>query len=265
MVAKAICVCLLVTIFVVVGANPDPSTINKKVLFGYQGWFGTPARGNVGWFHWSQNGQPPSGSNSNFDVWPDLSEFAANELYPTNLHYSNGQTAGLYLASDPRTINRHFQWMQNYGLDGILLQRFVNEIASPDDPHGQMRNDVTRAVINAASATGRVWAIEYDTSGADPNSILSVLQNDWKYLFFNIFYFLYAVFMYTCSCVRFGFSFSFSSFDRVNQCAEIRSEFSIRAPNGKIALLLLFFVFFSVLFYHCVYYLFSLFFFLFFL
>lgn len=64
--------------------------------------------------------------------------------------------------------------MQTYGLDGkmklvydiifvgILLQRFVNEIANPADPHGQMRNNVTKAIITASAATGRTWAIEYD-------------------------------------------------------------------------------------------------------
>jgi hypothetical protein len=161
---------------------PDPSTLDRKVLFGYQGWFSTPANPSVGWFHWSQGSTVPSGSACNFDVWPDLREFDADELYPSNLHYSNGQAAGLYLASNPKTINRHFQWMQNYSLDGVLLQRFVNEIANPADPHGQMRNSVTKAIISASAATGRVWAIEYDTSGADPSTILSVLQNDWNLL-----------------------------------------------------------------------------------
>jgi len=161
---------------------PDPSTIDKKVLFGYQGWFSTPANPAVGWFHWSKGSAVPSGSACNFDVWPDSTEFGADELYPTSLHYSNGQTAGLYLASNPKTINRHFQWMQTYGLDGILLQRFVNEIANPSDPHGIMRDNVTKAIIAASAATGRVWSIEYDTSGSDPTTVLTVLQNDWNLL-----------------------------------------------------------------------------------
>jgi hypothetical protein len=167
-------------------AIPDPSTVDGKVLFGYQGWFSTPVEKSVGWFHWSKSNVPPSGTTANFDVWPDLSEFGADELYPSALHYSNGSIAGLYTADNPTTILRHFQWMQTYGLDGILLQRFVNEIANPADPHGIFRNNVTQRILTASGATDRVWAIEYDTSGSDPTTIVSVLANDWTYLVKNL-------------------------------------------------------------------------------
>jgi len=28
------------------------------------------------------------------------------------------------------TVEKHFEWMKTYGIDGALLQRFVGEIAS---------------------------------------------------------------------------------------------------------------------------------------
>jgi len=160
----------------------DPTTLQGKVVFGYQGWFSTPADRPVGWFHWARNSGAPSGTNSNFDVWPDLSEFGSDELYPTSLHYANGAVAGLYTADDAKVINRHFQWMQTYGLDGVFLQRFVNEITNHNDVHYEFRNNVTKNLMAAAIQTGRVWAIEYDTSGADPGSLYDVITNDWQYL-----------------------------------------------------------------------------------
>jgi hypothetical protein len=29
------------------------------------------------------------------------------------------------------TVEKHFEWMKTYGIDGALQQRFVGEIASP--------------------------------------------------------------------------------------------------------------------------------------
>lgn len=163
---------------------PDPSSIQGKTIFGYQGWFSTNTD-PAGWRHWSRGGTL-AGNNANIDVWPDLSEFGADELNPTNLHYSNGRVAGVYNADNPKTITRHFQWMQTYGLDGVLLQRFVNEITNHNDPMFIFRNNVTNHIINAAAATGRVWAIEYDVSGADANNIFNILTNDWLYLVNNL-------------------------------------------------------------------------------
>ena len=44
------------------------------------------------------------------------------------------------------------------------------------------RNMVTKNVIAGAEATGRVFAIMYDTSGMDPGTFVGELENDWKYL-----------------------------------------------------------------------------------
>src|SRR5690349_453062 len=38
----------------------DSTTLDGKVLFGYQGWFRTPGDGsNVGWSHWSRSAPGP--------------------------------------------------------------------------------------------------------------------------------------------------------------------------------------------------------------
>ena len=65
----------------------DPGTLLGKVLFGYQGWFNCPGPGGGPWTHWSR-GEPDAGSLS-VDMYPDLSEFQAEDLCP-----ANGMTIG---------------------------------------------------------------------------------------------------------------------------------------------------------------------------
>jgi hypothetical protein len=35
----------------------------------------------------------------------------------------------LFSAWNPKIVSRHFAWMKEYGLDGVLVQRFVTNIA----------------------------------------------------------------------------------------------------------------------------------------
>ena len=58
--------------------DPDPSTLDKKVLLGYQGWFACPADGAGRWVHWSRGA--PTIDNLTIDLYPDLSEFDQDEL-----------------------------------------------------------------------------------------------------------------------------------------------------------------------------------------
>jgi hypothetical protein len=86
--------------------------------------------------------------------------------------------AYLFSSGNSRTVARHFSWMQQYGLDGVLVQRFVTDI-----PGNRSGGDaVLRNVIAAAERYGRVFAIEYDISGANPAAVIGSLQQDWRYL-----------------------------------------------------------------------------------
>jgi len=68
--------------------------------------------------------------------------------------------------------------MQQYGLDGVLVQRFVTDI-----PANRAGGDIVlQNVMAAAARYGRVFAIEYDISGANAATLASGLQQDWKYL-----------------------------------------------------------------------------------
>jgi hypothetical protein len=159
----------------------DATTLEHKMLFGYQGWFLGPGDGSPvnGWTHWFRN-DAPTAANLTIDLWPDTSELGADELFPTDLAYADGSVAGLYSAYNPKTVARHFAWMKQAGIDGVALQRFLSEVQDPR--FFAARDQVTRNVQAGAEAEGRVFAIEYDVSGVDEARLVAWLQADWKYL-----------------------------------------------------------------------------------
>jgi hypothetical protein len=159
-------------------ATVDASTLDGKVLFGYQGWFRTPGDGaNVGWSHWSRS-SPPSAENMTVDLYPDLSEFDAKDLCPIPGETIGTKPAYLFSSFNKNIVMKHFEWMKKYGLDGVLVQRFLSDI-----PGSRAQGDgVLKNIIAAAEKTGRVFAIEYDISGAHADTMDAILQKDWNYL-----------------------------------------------------------------------------------
>ena len=155
----------------------DASTLDGKVLFGYQGWFRTPGDGSdVGWSHWSRG--VPSPATMTVDLYPDLSEFDARDLCSVPGETIGAKPAYLFSSFNKNIVMKHFEWMKRYGLDGVLVQRFLSDI-----PGSRAQGDgVLKNIMAAAEKTGRTFAIEYDISGARADSMLSILQKDWNYL-----------------------------------------------------------------------------------
>jgi hypothetical protein len=155
--------------------------MEHKLLMGYQGWFTCPNDGSQvdGYFHWFAGGVPDA-AGFRVAMWPDTSELTPAERCPTKMVFPNGQPAYLYSAYNPKTVLRHFEWMSQYGIDGIFLQRFGSELSTP--AKFDERNVVTKNVIAGAEASGRVFAIMYDVSGMDAATLVAQLENDWKYL-----------------------------------------------------------------------------------
>jgi hypothetical protein len=143
-----------------VGAQTWPE-ITGKVVFGWQGWHNCPGdQKGTSWFHWSRNGAPTP-TNLVVDMYPDLSEFEPDELCPVSGFTIGGKTANLFSARHPKSVDRHFKWMKEYGLDGVLVQRFLTEA-----PGKRQGGDVVlKNAMDAARTHNRVFAIEYDLSG----------------------------------------------------------------------------------------------------
>ena len=169
------------TAFFRLASAVDPSTMNRKLLMGYQGWFACPGDGAAinSWVHWF-GGSPPTADRAHFDFWPDTSELDADELFTTDMTYSNGSPAKLYSAYKQKTVVRHFKWMQENNLDGVFLQRFLTDIGSANIT--ALRNQVATNVRVGAETYGRVFAMMYDISGYTTNTLVSKLTNDWSYL-----------------------------------------------------------------------------------
>lgn len=156
----------------------NAKTLRRKVLCGYQGWFrcaGDPS--GRGWVHWSRDSQRIAPETLTFEMWPDMSEYSEEEKYPApGFTHPDGSQAYLFSSADPQTIERHFDWMQEYGVDGVLVQRFVPHSSGPDSVR------VLGYARAAANRTGRVFAVEYDMSEVPPEELFDCITTDWKWL-----------------------------------------------------------------------------------
>jgi hypothetical protein len=117
-------------------------------------------------------------------MWPDMSEYAAEERFPApGFTYPDGRPASLFSSDHEKTVLRHFQWMHDYGIDGVWLQQFVVDLPSgPFQERYPSRRRVLEHVRKAAKASGRVWALAYDIAGMPAERIFDVLTADWKKL-----------------------------------------------------------------------------------
>lgn len=137
------------------------------VMAGYQGWFGAPDKDGVIY---------PDEARVRIDMWPDVSEY--EKSYPTGLKLADGSTARFFSSQDRSTVDTHFRWMKEYGVDGVFVQRFYDE-ARP----GRPRNVVLKNALEAASKYERAVAVMYDLSGLKGRGEdCSRIIEDWKWL-----------------------------------------------------------------------------------
>ena len=159
----------------------DTQTLLGKVMCGYQGWFGTPGDGRAeqNWRHWTKGPGPLGDGNAKIDLWPDVSELAPAERFATDFKLANGQPAEVFSSCEKPTVVRHFQWMQEYGIDGVFVQRFANEVRSPNTL--DQCNRVLANCREGANRHGRTYAVMYDLSGL-PAGRMDEIMNDWRKL-----------------------------------------------------------------------------------
>ena len=143
------------------------------VMAGYQGWFNTDGDdAGRGFYHYRGRRGFEPGSCS-VDFWPDVREY--KKTYPTSFKMANGDVARVFSSNDASTVDTHFKWMKQYGLDGVFMQRFVTEIKNKK---GKVHfNKVLSSAMKASTKYGRAICIMYDLSGMKPGDELVVLND----------------------------------------------------------------------------------------
>jgi len=151
----------------------DPASLTGKMIFGYQGWFECPGdAASEGWRHWL------SGKKASVDMLPDITELDPAERCATEWTTPDHQPTWVFSSQNRRTVERHFQWMKDYGLDGVALQRFATHLQPA------LRQPLDRVLANvraAAESTGRVFFLMYDLSGMTSDTLPTV-ADDWARL-----------------------------------------------------------------------------------
>lgn len=163
------------------------TTYRGLVMAGYQGWFGTPEDGckhaeskNTGWYHYRENDMfKPGVLRNSIDMWPDMSEYS--KRYDTDFKFDDGSTAQVYSAYDESSVLLHFKWMQDYGIDGVFMQRFVGEVI--DNPAGEDHfNTVLAHAMKGSDTYQRAIAVMYDLGGYNPSRFDKVIADaQWIY------------------------------------------------------------------------------------
>ncbi|KAH8897168.1 hypothetical protein GQ53DRAFT_887419 [Thozetella sp. PMI_491] len=151
----------------------DTSTLKGKWLYGYQGWFRKPGPGINS--HWAPGGTPGPG-NVEIEFFPDVSEYPANCLFDTGFLLPGGATGQLYDNTCDGVVDLHFSWMKTYGVDGVLVQRFLSAV-----------NDasfitIVNQVQAAAEKHGLGFLVEYDVSSGNSSkaSVANAVLADYN-------------------------------------------------------------------------------------
>lgn len=145
-----------------------------KVTVGYQGWFAAAGDGSPlnSWRHWASS--LPSPGNQSFELWPNVTEYATT--FATGYaNLGNGNPANLFASYPNNTVDTHFKWMQQYGIDCAAVQRFGSELSNTTLK--SQRDGIATKVKNAAQTFGRKFYIMYDISSW--TNFQTEIKTDW--------------------------------------------------------------------------------------
>jgi hypothetical protein len=166
----------------------DPSTLTGKVMCGYQGWFRTPGDGEgLDWKHYrNQTSLEFKNGEAGIEYWPDVSELGEHERFDTPFRHADDSVAQVFSSAIRDTVVRHFQWMSDYGIDGVFVQRFATEVTSAEggrssSPESSSVNRVLQHCRVGAKNHGRTYAVMYDLTSMSADRISS-LHDDWRFL-----------------------------------------------------------------------------------
>jgi hypothetical protein len=149
----------------------DRTTLRGKLVVGYQGWFSCPEDPLGHWTHWMRGG------HVTVDMLPDVSELDPSERCATPWTAADGKPIYLYSAQNPTTVDRHFAWMEQYGIEVVALQRFAEVLLAPR--RKSELDTVLNNVKNSAERHGRSFYIEYDVTNVVDQAGVDSVVADW--------------------------------------------------------------------------------------
>lgn len=158
---------------------PSSKFISYKglVMAGYQGWFNCEGDGaDRGWTHYSK-GEVFEDGNCTIDLWPEMDEYEVK--YKTPFTFADGSPAYVFSSYDESTVDLHFRWMKEYGIDGVFMQRFFSVLT--DENRMNHADKVLRSAIKAANKYGVAICMMYDIGSMDDSRYKLVIE-DWKHL-----------------------------------------------------------------------------------
>lgn len=158
------------------GSNPIHPTYAGRIMAGYQGWFRAKGDGSGrGWVHWRQRGF--DAGNCTVEALPFMDEYEFQ--YESGI-LKDGKPVKVFSSHDYQTVDTHFKWMKEHGIDGAMVQRFFGA-TNPDFRHDSVR--ILKNAQEAAKKYGRALVVMYDLSGARRGQDISKrLIDDWKFL-----------------------------------------------------------------------------------
>ena len=109
-------------------------------------------------------------------MFPAVEQYPQECLFTSNFILPDGSNAQLFESNCTGVVDTHFRWMQENSIDGILVQRFYQDIG--DQSFLQLLN----LIRTAAEKYGRTFAVEYDLSSvqsADFGNVVSNLLDDY--------------------------------------------------------------------------------------
>lgn len=161
------------------------SEFRGKSVAGYQAWFRVAGQYDF-WHHWGNDAIAADGTrwprenNHTFEIYPDISFYDDADLAQTGFaDLGNGEPARLYNGASPSVIARHFALMQEHGIDGVAVQRFLG---------GEMRTiannpaAILASIRHQAENNNRFFYICYDiTSNGLESTWADLIRFDWVY------------------------------------------------------------------------------------
>jgi len=165
--------------------QPTDNSVIGKIFCGYQAWFNCKGDHSPidSWAHWG--GNPPSPGILSFEVYPDVTDYAPSSLFQSGFSaLGDGQPAKLFSSYRENVIDVHCAWMQEYGIDGVALQRFLGPVLSSSSIRAN-RDSVSVRLKRSSESYGRLYYLMYDMTPDNVEGFKSDvehMENDIKFM-----------------------------------------------------------------------------------